>query len=123
MLAGPAVRAWKARGSSWKAWSLKFVTATLVTGWGSSGRLHVMPCYGPKFAAGREEKDEFFDSLQQALSMIPSEKNYVMLGDFNARVGSRVDGEWRHVRGPHGYGELNEATVCNTWLQKIAIHQ
>ena len=55
-----------------------------------------------------------------------------MLGDFNARVGSRgVIDEWWYERGPHGYGELNEAgkellsflstneaTVCNTWFKK-----
>ena len=61
-----------------------------------------------------------------------------MLGDFNARVGSRAvqDGEWWYERGPHGYGELNEAgmellsflstneaTVCNTWFQKKEIHK
>ena len=60
-----------------------------------------------------------------------------MLGDFNARVGSRQDGdEWWRVRGPHGFGEtneagkellaflsMNEATVCNTWYEKKNIHK
>ena len=33
-----------------------------------------------------------------------------MLEYFNAQVGSRLDeDEWWHVRGPHGYGEINEA--------------
>ena len=41
------------------------------------------------FAAGREEKDKFFDLLQDVLSTIPSGECYVMLGDFNACVGSR----------------------------------
>ena len=57
----------------------------------------------------------------------------MLLGDFNARVGSRVEeDEWWYVKGPHGYGETeagkellaflssNEATVCNTWFQKKA---
>ena len=38
-----------------------------------------------------------------------------MLGDFNARVGSRAvdDDEWWYKRGPHGYGELNDlAEIC-----------
>ena len=110
---------------------LKVDTATLVSGSGSSGCLHVMSCYAPTFAANRDEKDDIFTSLQQALSMIPLEENYVMLGNFNARVGSRVDEEWWYVRGPHGYGELkeagrellaflsiNKATVCNTWFRR-----
>ena len=62
----------------------------------------------------------------------------MMLGDFNARVGSRVSGdeEWWYERGPHGHGALNEAgrellsflsingaTVCNTWFVKKDIHK
>ena len=75
--------------------------------------------------------------LQEALSSIPPRENFVILGDFNARIGSRSAGsEWGSVRGPHGYGELNdagrellafltinEATVCNTWFQKKDIHK
>ena len=68
----------------WKAWSSRLVTATLVTGRGSVDCLHVLSCYAPTFAASREEKDEFFDSLQQALNMIPLRENFVILGDFNA---------------------------------------
>ena len=63
---------------------------------------------------------------------IPSNECYVVLGDFNALVGSRVvDDLWWYERGPHGYGEINEAgvellsflstneaTVCNTWFKK-----
>ena len=63
---------------------------------------------------------------------------YVLLGDFNARVGSRenVDEEWSSVRGPHGFGRANDsgkelltflalhqATVCNTWFRKKDIHK
>lgn len=118
----------------WKAWSSRLVTATLALG---SGHLHIMSCYAPTYAASRSEKDEFFDNLQQALSDIPSRDKYVMLGDFNARVGSRQDGdEWWNVRGPHGFGEtneagkellaflsMNEATVCNTWYEKKKIYK
>ena len=70
----------------------KLVTASLETG---GGCLHVTSCYAPTYAAQREEKDEVFNVLQQALSAVPPKENYVLLGDFNARVGSRVDGdEW-----------------------------
>ena len=120
----------------WKAWSSRLVTATLVNGPGVSDRTHVLSCYAPTFATSREVKIEFFDMLQQALSGIPSREPFLVLGDFNARVGSHVTGgEWWSVRGPHGHGELNEAgkelltflsingaTVCNTWFQKRVIH-
>ena len=138
VLPGPAVDAWRAGGSQWKAWDSRLITATLEIGGGRSGRLHLLSCYAPTFAASREEKNSFFDLLQDALSSIPSEECYVMLGEFNARVGSRAvqAGEWWYERGPNGYGELNEAgmellsflstneaTVCNTWFQKKEIHK
>ena len=131
VLSGPAIGAWRSGGSRWKAWSSRVVVATLKVGNGRNDHLHVLSCYAPTYAATREEKDEFFDTLQQALSGIPSQECYVMLGDFNARVGSRVSGddEWWYERGPHGHGvpneagrellsflSINEATVCNTWL-------
>ena len=55
------------------------------------------------------------------------------MGDFNAQVGSRsgCNDEWWYGRGPHGYGDINEArkellsflsvnevTICNTWFKK-----
>ena len=33
---------------------------------------------------------------------------FVILGDFNARVGPRQDDEWCYERGPNGYGVLND---------------
>ena len=88
--------AWKAGGSQWKAWSSRLVTATLETGKGKSGRLHVLSCYASTFAASIEEKDKFFDLHQDALSAFPSRECYVILGDFNTRVGSRAvdDNDW-----------------------------
>ena len=58
--------------------------------------LHILSCYAPTFAASREEKDRFWDDLQLALDSIPSSEPCIMLGDFNARVGSRVsqDDQW-----------------------------
>ena len=93
VLNGPAASAWKAGGEVWKAWSLRLVTATLQKGQTNSGRLHILSCYAPTFAASRVEEDQFLNDLQQALDSIPSRESYVMLGDFNARVGSRTSGD------------------------------
>ena len=103
---------------------------------GSRDRLHILSYYAPTFAASREDKNIFYATLQDALSEIPSDECFVMLRDFNARVGSRdVADEWWHERGPHGYGDLNdagrdllsflstnEATVCNSWFRKRDVH-
>ena len=81
-------------------------------------------------------KDECLHDIEQALAAIPLNEPYIMLGDFNARIGSRNDTNdpWSRVRGPHGYGSTNNAgeellmlfsmieeTVCNTWFKKCDI--
>ncbi len=81
----------------------------------------------------------FFDELREYLSSVPERDLYVILGDFNARVGSGVcdaDDEWRAVRGRHGLGRMNEAgeellsflslfgaRICNSWFCKKDIHK
>ena len=138
VLSGAALEAWKAGGREWTAWSSRIVSASLATGKQNSSKLHVISCYTPTFGASRAEKNEFFDNLQQILDKIPSREQYVILGDFNARVGSREseDDQWGRVYGPHGFGALNEAgrellsflaineaTVCNTWFWKKEIYK
>lgn len=76
-LTGHAVVAWKAGVEQWKSLGSQIVRATL--GGGTSA---------PTFAASRTEKGSFFDDLQQALEEIPPNEPCVMLGDFNACVGS-----------------------------------
>lgn len=137
VLNGPAIDTWKKGGEQWKTWGSRLIRVTLATGKRSSDRLHVLSCYAPTFAASRDVKEAFFDDLQHALDEIPAEEPYIMLGDFNARVGSRSGDSdlWRDVRGPFGLGEvndagkeflnfllLNEATICNTQFAKKRIH-
>ena len=121
------------RGQQWKAWSLRCVTAVLQVDKRPSSRVHLVSCYALTRAASRENKEAFFQELDNIISTVPSGEMYVLLGDFNARVGSResADEEWSKVRGPHGFGQTNDsgrellfflamhqATVCNTWYRK-----
>ena len=102
MLLDWAVQAWKEGGSQWKAWSSRLVTACSHAG---KKKLHVVSCYAPTRAVSREEKDKFYDDLDGVLSSIPESDLYVLLGDFNARIGSRErEDQWRMARGPHGHG-------------------
>ena len=138
VLDGPAIIAWRAAGQQWKAWSSRLVSTQLQFGSRRADHLHVLSCYVPTRAASRVTKDEFFQDLERALSSIPSVAPYILLGDFNARVGSRTGAHdlWDGVRGPDGYGETNDAgrellaflaaqgaTVCNTWFQKRDIYK
>ena len=121
-----------------RAWSLRLISAEIRFGGHDEDCLHVFSCYAPTYVASRDVKERFYDDLQQAISEVPAREKIIMLGDFNARVGSRVNSDdfWWNERGPHGYGELNEAgkellsflsvneaTVCNTWFQKWPIHK
>ena len=97
--------------------------------------MHVVSCYAPTRAASREEKTKFYDSISSILDGFPSTDYYILLGDFNACVGYREqsDDQWSNVKGPHGYGEmndagrellaLNEVMVCNTWYTEKNIHK
>ena len=140
VLTGPAREAWRAGGEQWESWGSRIVMVTLGVAGEKTSRLHVFSCYAPTFGATRAEKDQFFDQLQRALDSIPSDDSFVLLGDFNARVGSRNLGanidQWGKTRGPHGLGELNaagkellhflslnNATICNTWFQKNRIYK
>ena len=59
-------------------------------------RIHVVSCYAPTRAASRQDKDAFFQELNNIISGVPEGETYIILGDFNARVGSREsdDNEW-----------------------------
>ena len=77
----------------------------------------------------------FYDQLQSTLSSVPSSDLLVIMGDFNARVGSDCS-SWNSVMGPHGIGDCNEngqqlldfqasnhMLVSNTWFQHKLLHQ
>ena len=79
--------------------------------------------------------EAFKDQLQSTLSSVPSSDLLVILGDFNAHLGSDVS-SWNSVIGPHRVGECNEnkerlLNVCasnqliiiDTWFQHRFLHK
>ena len=73
--------------------------------------LHVVSYYAPIWGSSRAVKDEFWDGLESFLAAVPPGDQWIILGDFNARIGSRIcpGDQWDGVRGPYGFGELNDA--------------
>jgi len=53
-----------------------------------------------------EEKDVFYENLDSIVKSIPASDKIIILGDFNARVGSDCN-RWERVVGPHGLGKMN----------------
>ncbi|XP_065886632.1 uncharacterized protein [Dysidea avara] len=138
VLLGDAISGWEAGGKQWKSWNARMVSACFKIGEKQHDFLHVVSCYAPTWGSSRAVKDEFWDGLESFLNSVPLGDQWIMLGDFNARVGSRVclDDQWDGVRGPYGFGELNDAgrellsflsshegMVCNTRFQKKDIHK
>ena len=104
-------------------------------------RFRIFSAYTPTFSSPRNIKEDFYETLQAAPRDVEDGEKYILLGDFNAQIGSRefgidTDDPWWEVCGPHGFGRLNSsgrellnffssnnATVCNTWFRKRDIHK
>ena len=61
--------------------------------------------YAPIEHAAREDEDQFYSALQAPLEDIPSQDVLLLIGDFNARVGSNNEHKEKTV-GRHGLGDL-----------------
>lgn len=68
--------------------------------------LSVVQCYAPTQDADDEVKLAFYDQLNKCLAEIPKGDLKLMMGDFNAKVGSE-NKNLEHVMGKHGVGVMN----------------
>ena len=56
-------------------------------------RLHVINAYAPQAGRPTAEKEEFYDQLQKLVDGIPEKDQYVVVGDFNAKLNGRLEEE------------------------------
>ena len=72
----------------------------------------VVSCYAPTYTHAEVEKERFYTELGQVLDQIPSRDELVILGDFNARVGTNAQEQFTHgdtgIRAPVGRFGLPE---------------
>lgn len=91
--------AWKEAGGIWKAVSSRIVTArmkiarqdgTMPNRRSSRGALFmtVISVHAPTHRAAPEKKEEFFAALQETIDRVCIDDVLLLVGDFNARVGS-----------------------------------
>jgi endonuclease/exonuclease/phosphatase family metal-dependent hydrolase len=85
--------------------------------------LTIVSAYAPTLCDTIEVKEAFYDSLNSTMKTISQNDKVVLLGDFNARVGSVYEA-WNGVLGRHGIGRENSngtllLTFCS--LHNLAI--
>ena len=73
-----------------------------------SGNKHatIVSAYVPKMTNPDEVKDKFYNDLDDVISATPRTDKLILLGDFNARVGTDHQ-TWEGVIGPEGVGKCN----------------
>lgn len=66
----------------------------------------IISAYAPTLDSADETKDAFYETLDSTLRRVPRADKIILLGDFNARVGSSAN-IWPKVLGSHGVGKMN----------------
>ena len=64
-------------------------------------------CYAPTEVAEMEVKDSFFDQLQSVIDAQRGGDHIILIGDFNAKVGSDNSG-YEQCIGREGCGTMND---------------
>lgn len=95
----------------------------------------IISVYAPTLDSSDEAKDEFYESLDLALRTVPINDKILLIGDFNAHVGSSSS-VWNGTLGKHGIAKMNSnglrlLTLCsehqlcitNTVFQPPNIHK
>ena len=52
--------------------------------------LNIVTIYAPEDNKAKEERDSFYEKLQNIIESIPQNDSIIILGDFNARIGNEV---------------------------------
>ena len=66
----------------------------------------LISAYAPTVTNPDEIKDRFYEELDSLISSVPQSEKLIVLGDFNARVGTDHQA-WHNIIGKHGVGKCN----------------
>lgn len=71
--------------------------------------VNILQVYAPTSDADDELIEEFYSTVEDAIGKIPNKEILIIMGDFNAKVGSTLnDRHMRSVVGKYGLGDRNE---------------
>ena len=97
--------------------------------------LSIISAYAPTLPQSDETKECFYDALNDAIRAVPSSHKLLVMGDFNARVGTDYS-SWENIIGKHGVGNensngtlllsmcsQNELCITNTIFQQTTNHK
>ncbi|XP_061727718.1 craniofacial development protein 2-like [Cydia pomonella] len=69
--------------------------------------LNILSVYAPQTGCNREEKEVFWEELQETIQNIPATENKILAGDLNGHIG-KASTQGCDMHGGFGYGTLND---------------
>ena len=70
-------------------------------------KLTIILCYAPTNESDTEDKEDWYEQLQQAVAKVPQHDMLLIIGDMNAKVGSE-NSSCERAMGKHGCGVMND---------------
>ena len=70
-------------------------------------KLTIILCYAPTNASDKEDKEDWYEQLQQAVAKVPQHDMLLIIGDMNDKVGSD-NSNCERAMGKHGCGVMND---------------
>ena len=92
----------------WRAVSSRIITARFNS---KVCKIMIVQCYAPTNSTDPDSTTEFYEILQTVLNKRAKRDLLILMGDFNAKVGSSNVGK-EEVMGKNGVGEMNEDGEC-----------
>ena len=117
----------------WEPVNDRIITARLQT---RHAKVSVIQIYAPTEPSSDNEKDEFYNQLQQTIDNIPRYDIKLLIGDFNAMISKDRTG-YENVIGPHGsatntndngermisFCNMYGFSICNSYFKHKDIHK
>ncbi len=91
--------------TSYECFNGRLVSATFDT---VDGPTTIFQAYAPDSSYSEDIVEEFYDMLQSKIDALPKNQTYIVMGDFNAKVGSDQQHVWPEAVGRYGLGEAND---------------